>query len=104
MTAFGLAIDAMFADANIGTDATWYQAGAGAGVPVRIITRAPDVISEFGDSRLVSDSLTIDVRLSEIAVLADGDEFDIGGSRYAVRGEPRRDREQLVWTAELVAA
>jgi len=104
MSIASAAISAIFADPNMAADATWYAGGAGAGATVRVITRAPDMISGYGSARLVADTMMIDVRASEITALADGDEFDVAGTRYAVQGEPVRDREQLVWTAELVPA
>jgi DNA (cytosine-5)-methyltransferase 1 len=36
--------------------------------------------------------------------LASGDRIDIDGTSYTVQGEPVRDRERLIWTADLVPA
>lgn len=51
--AFASAIEARFADPNIGEDALWKAGGVGAGVAVRIIRKSPDRMAEFGDSRSV---------------------------------------------------
>ncbi|WP_415914779.1 head-tail joining protein [Rhodopseudomonas palustris] len=42
MFAFTSAIDALFADPNIGEDTLWKAGGVGAGVAVRIIRKSPD--------------------------------------------------------------
>jgi hypothetical protein len=46
--AFASAIDALFADPNLGEDALWK-----AGVTVRIIRKSPERMTEFGESRAV---------------------------------------------------
>lgn len=98
--AFGAAIDAMFRDRHMASDALYRAGGAGDGDPVRVIKRAPDRITNFSDGRYVSDSVLIDVRLSQVSALAPGDTFEISGVIYEVRGEPVRDSERLVWAAE----
>ena len=37
----------------------------------------------------------------EVAALGPGDTFQIGAEIYVVRGEPLRDAERLVWSAEV---
>ena len=82
------------------SDALYRAGGTGDGVSVRVIKRAPDRLTNFGDGRFVSDSVLIDVRLSQVSALAPGDTFQIGGALYEVRGEAVRDSERLVWAAE----
>ncbi|MCP3971430.1 MAG: hypothetical protein GY717_14145, partial [Rhodobacteraceae bacterium] len=45
-----------------------------------------------------------DIRVAEAPTLAPGDLIDLDGMSYTVQGEPVRDRERLIWTAELVPA
>jgi hypothetical protein len=100
MTAFASAIDTLFADPNLGLDAVYRAGGADPGVPVRVILRRPDRISEFGETRIVAGTLLIDVRVGEVAAPADGDTIELDGVVYVVQGEPIRDAERLVWTIE----
>jgi hypothetical protein len=100
MTVFTAAIDALFADPNLGLDAIYRVGGTDPGVPVRVIVRRPDRVGDFGETRIVAETLLIDVRVSDVAAPADGDIFDIGGEAFAVQGEPIRDAERLVWTIE----
>ena len=100
MTAFTAAIDALFADPNLGLDAVYRVGGADPGVPVRVILRRPDRISEFGETRIVAETVIIDVRISDVAAPADGDTIEADGMVYVVQGEPIRDVERLVWTIE----
>jgi hypothetical protein len=100
VSAFSAAIEALFADANLGIDAIWRPAGAGPGIPVRAIVRRPDRIGDFGETRIVAETVIIDVRVSQVPVPAEGDTFEIGGETFVIQGEPLRDSERLIWTVE----
>jgi hypothetical protein len=100
MTAFAAAIDALFADPNLALDAVYRPGGADPGVPVRIVVRRPDRVSEFGETRIVAETTAVDVRVSDIAALAEGDTIQADGTVYIIQGEPIRDAERLVWTIE----
>jgi len=103
MTAFAVAMDALFADVNLGLDATWYPAG-GAPVPVRVIRKAPNEVTAFGSAQILSDTTLIDVRISEMANPKPGDGISIGTENFTIQGEPKRDRDRLLWSLELVPA
>jgi hypothetical protein len=100
MSAFAAAVDALFADPNIGRDAV-YTPDGGAAVPVRIIARRADEVTGFGEARLWSETTRIDLRVAEVANPRPGDRIDIDGDAFLVQGEPVRDRERLVWTVDL---
>ena len=100
MTVFAAAIDVLFADLNLGIDAVYRAGGADPGMPVRVILRRPDRISEFGQTRIVAKTLLIDVRVSEVADPAEGDTVEVDGTVYVIQGEPTRDAELQVWTIE----
>ena len=104
MNAFEVATNLIFADPHMALDALWRAGGEGEGVPVRVIRRAPDRIATFGDGRFVTDSVLIDVRISEAPGLARGDTFEIAGQIYEVASEPVRDADRLTWAAEARAA
>jgi hypothetical protein len=104
MTVIAEALDALFTDANIGRDAIWRAGGSGAGVNVRVVFRAPDTTSSFGGGRFVAASRFIDVRISEVSALAPGDTFEIDSTIHVVQGEPTRDDDNLIWSAEVRAA
>jgi hypothetical protein len=98
--AFAVATDALFADPNIATDAIWRAGGAGIGTAVRVVTRRPDQVVGFGDSRAVLPTLLIDVRRSEVAEPASGDTVEIDGDLFEVIAAPIIDSVRLVWTCE----
>jgi hypothetical protein len=102
MSAFADALGVLFADPNLSTPALYAPMGVGPGVGIRVMRRSPDRMVDFGGARLVSDSLVLDVRVSDCAELAAGDRFEIAGEIFVVQGTPRRDRERLVWTVELL--
>lgn len=99
--AFASAIDALFADPNIGEDALWKAGGVGAGVAVRIIRKSPDRMAEFGDSRAVLPTVGIDIRRSQAAPITEGDQILIGSTDFRVIAEPMTDTLRLLLTVEL---
>ncbi len=101
MTIFAAAIDALFADPNLAIDTVYRVGGADAEVPVRAIVRQPDRIGEFGETRVVAETVMIDIRVSEVAAPAEGDTIQVNGTVYVIQGEPIRDAERLVWTIEV---
>ena len=102
MSAFADALGVLFADPNLSTPALYHQSGIGVERAVRVMRRNPDRLVEFGAARLVSDSVVLDVRVSDCPELAANDRFEIGGEIFTVQGAPQRDRERLVWTLELL--
>ena len=100
MTAFAGLVDRLFADPNLGRDAT-YEPADGEPVPVRVVARRADAVTEFGAARLWSETTRLDVRVAEVADPRPGDRIVIDGEAFVVQGEPVRDRERLVWTLEV---
>jgi hypothetical protein len=96
MNIFAAAIDALFADPNLARDAVYRAGGADPAVPVRAILRRPDRVGEFGETRIVAGVVMIDVRVSEVAVPAEGDTIQAEGTVYIIQGEPIGDAERLV--------
>ncbi len=103
MTAFVAAIDDLFADPNIARDAIWRAGGAGAGISVKVVTRRPDQVIGFGDSRAVLPTMLIDVRRSEVSAPATGDTVEIENEMFDVIATPTIDSLRLVWTCEAAA-
>ena len=102
MTPFDAALEVLFTDPNLSTPALYLQSGVGVGRNIRVMRRNPDQLVEFGSARLLSESVVLDLRVSDCPELAPGDRFEIGAEIFVVQGAPRRDRERLIWTAELV--
>lgn len=98
--AFAAAVDALFADPNLGADALWKPGGIG-GVPVRIVRKAPDQVEPFGDSRALLGSVVVDLRRAEAPTLAEGDVIEFRGTAFRVIAEPVGDSLGLIFTVEL---
>ena len=101
MGAFDNAANTIFADKNMASDASYRAGGSGVAVPIRAIIRAPDRFANFGDGRFLADTVLLDVKVSDVAVMAMGDTVQIGSVIYELRADPLRDPERLVWTAEV---
>ena len=100
MSAAATAIDVLFADANISRDGV-YTAEGGTPTLVRVITRRPDEVTSFGETRIWSETTRIDLRVADVANPRPGDRVEIDGDAFLIQGEPVRDRERLVWTVDL---
>ena len=100
MDVFAAATDVLFADPNIARDAIWRAGGVGSGTTVRVVTRRPDQVVGFGDSRAVLPTLLIDVRRSEVMNPASDDTVELDGETFEVIAAPTIDSLRLVWTCE----
>ena len=100
MTAFTAAIDALFADPNLGVNAIYRAGGSGEAITLRAIVRQPDRVSTYGETRIATETTLVDIRTSELATPAEGDTIEMDGMVYVIPGEPTRDAERLVWTLD----
>ncbi len=100
MTAFTAAAAALFRDPNIAVDALYRPGGIGVGVPVRVIRAAPDRLAQFGESRFVTDTVSLDIAVADAPDLVESDTVEINGTLYTIRGAPIRDADRLVWSVE----
>lgn len=103
MSAFDIAMRALFSDPNLGIDAVFIPQ-VGQNVTVRVITRAPDAFQNVGSSVIETPTLVLEVQVADCPVLMPGDQFVINDALYTVQGEPRRDEVQLSWQVDLYAA
>jgi len=101
MRAIEIAIDALFADPNIARDALYRDQATGGTRTVRIVTKRPDEVLDFGDSRVVTATTVAEVRVSEVPEPREGDTLEIGDAVFVIQGVPRRDAERLIWSLDL---
>ena len=104
MNAFASAIDRTFADTNMAVAALWFAGGTGPGVTVRVIRKSPDEITPFGAARILSDTTVLEARVADMPTPTPGDLIRIGAEDFLVQGEPKLDRERLIWTLNMRAA
>ena len=101
MNVFGAAMDRIFANPSMAVAAVWISATTSEERPIRVIRRAPDRITEFGAARFVSDTMMMDVRVSDLPEPRPGDLIVIGADSFTIQGEPLRDRDRLIWSLDL---
>ena len=101
MNAFATAINRIFADANMAVDALWFAGGTGSGVIVRVIRKSPDEITPFGAGHILSDTTLLEARIADLPTPAPGDLIRIGAEEFLLQGEPKLDRERLIWTLNM---
>ena len=98
MNAFATAMNVIFADRNMAVDAIWFAGGTGSGAAIRVIRKSPDEITPFGAGRILSETTLLDARVTDMATPAPGDLIRIGLEDFLLQGEPKLDRERLIWT------
>lgn len=101
MNAFAAAAAAIFADPNLSHPALFRPGGEGEGLAVRVVRRAADEVSEFGQARVVRPAMRIDILVRDVGLPLIGDTIEIAGETFQVAGAPQRDAERLVWTLSL---
>lgn len=104
MNAFSVAMTAIFADPNMATDAVYMPQGSVPHQTVRVILSRPDAMRDYGESRILVDTISIEVRQTDVGVPRDGDVYVINGRPYVQQGEAMEDALQLVWTIGLIPA
>jgi hypothetical protein len=101
MSVFEAALDRIFGNPSMAVAGLWISATTSEERPIRVIRRAPDRITEFGAARFVSETLMVDVRVSDLPDPRPGDLIVIGTDSFTIQGEPTRDRERLIWSLDL---
>jgi len=101
MNVFAAAVDRIYANPSMAVAALWISATSSEERPIRVVRRAPDRITEFGAGRFVSDTMMVDVRVSDLPYPRSGDLIVIGTDSFTIQGEPVRDRERLIWSLDL---
>ena len=101
MNVFATAMDRIYANPSMAAAAVWISATKSEERPIRVIRRTPDRITEFGAGRFVSDTMMVDVRVSDMLDPRTGDLIVIGAESFTIQGEPVRDRERLIWSLDL---
>ncbi len=82
---------------HLGTPGT-YRRADGAEVATHFITKTPDVVASFGDTRLVMATQRFDLLARDVPEPQEGERFIIDGQVWQVVGEPLADRDRLIWT------
>ena len=98
MNTFATAMNHIFGNADMAVDALWFAAGLGPGAAIRVIRKSPDEITQFGAARILSETTVLDARVADLPTPAAGDLIRIGLEDFLVQGEPKLDRERLIWT------
>ena len=101
MNAFATAMNVIFTDPNMAVDAIWFAGGTGPGVTVRVIRKSPDEITPLGAGHILSDTTLLEARIADLPTPAPGDLIRIGAEEFLLQGEPKLDRERLIWTLNM---
>lgn len=97
MSAFSVGIASLFADPNMAEDATYTPAATGVPATVRVIHTAPDEDTPWGEARLHSATVQLEIPISAVAQPVAEDVITWRGEARKVQGAPERDVERLTW-------
>ena len=101
MDVFATAMDRIYTNPSMAVAALWISATTSEETPIRVMRRAAERITEFGAARFVSDTMMVDVRVSDLPDPRPGDLIVIGADSFTIQGEPVRDRERLIFALDL---
>ncbi|QYX56837.1 hypothetical protein K1T73_17695 [Roseovarius sp. SCSIO 43702] len=101
MNVFSAATDRIFANPSMAVAALWISGTTSQESSIRVIRRAPDRITAFGAARLMSDTMVLDVRVSDLPDPRPDDLIVIDTDSFTIQGEPLRDSDRLIWTLDL---
>jgi len=100
MTAFAAAMAALHRDPNLSVQVLWGPGGDAPDRPLRAVTRAPDDLASFGQTRAVVATLRLDVIAADVPGMARGDRLTVAGRGYTIASAPQRDRDGILLTIE----
>ncbi|QQR68392.1 MAG: hypothetical protein IPI58_05920 [Alphaproteobacteria bacterium] len=92
------ALGDLFADPHLATTIAWHPIGGGAALNLRAVLRNPDLVTGFGEGRVATTSMVVEIRATDIAAPRPGDRLEIDGAIYVVQSEPLADAARLIWT------
>lgn len=94
-----MAVDTVFD--TFGIDAILSPKSGAPDVAIRVVTKAAHDVMDFGDTRILTDTMIMEVRRSEASPVT-GDIIALAGQDYQVQGPPQiQDTDLLVWTLDM---
>jgi hypothetical protein len=92
---FALGVKRLFA--SLGSPAQ-YSTVTGETIELKVISKAPDSVQEFGQSHLAVTSNRFDLQAADITRPQEGDRLTWRGVIYVIQGDGLVDRDRLIWT------
>ena len=96
MSAFAAAMDALAADPNIGTEATYRAGGTGAPVLLRAVRSAPDRLGDAFGTSVIQASDVLTVAIAVLPSVGADDTFTLGPDTLTVQ-HAERDAAGIAW-------
>lgn len=97
-------IAALFTDPILSKAAVYLPKGSAEAIDVRVMTKQPDIITDFGEGQIHAATTLFEVQRKEIAQPKTGDRLTVDGITYIVQSEPMGDRERLIWRLDVIPA
>ncbi len=97
-------IAALFTDPILSKAAVYLPKGSAEAIDIRVMTKQPDIITDFGEGQIHAATTLFEVQRKEIAQPQTGDRLTVDGITYIVQSEPVGDRERLIWRLDVIPA
>lgn len=94
-------ISPLFVDPVL-SKAAFYQPKSGTGFDIRVVTKQPDTLTNYGDAQIHSATNLFDVQARDVPSPQVGDKLSVAGITYQVQSEPKADSERIIWTLDVV--
>lgn len=96
MSAFAAAMDALVADANLGTEAIYRQGGSGTPVSLRVLRSSPDRVADAFGTGILTATDILSVAMAALPAVAASDTFTLGPDTLTVQ-HAERDAAGIAW-------
>ena len=93
--------DDFFANGDLIETALYFEGGSGVGQKVPIYLNEKDMVSDVLNYSAISTGRELEVRVSDIAIIREGDAFEFKGKLYSVKSSPMKDADGRNWLVEL---
>ena len=101
MSAFDLALRALYTDPNLSTDGLWRPQSSNEAYPVRLIRTSPQAEFDIGGTRIVTDSIGFELPYGFAPTLDEGDQIETAGMIYIVQAPPTRIMDGKIWRLDV---
>jgi len=96
VNAFAAAMNALAADPNIGTDASYRAGGTGPPVSLRVVRSAPDRLGDAFGTSVIQASDVLTVAIAALPTVEADDTFTVGAETLTVQ-HAERDAPGIAW-------
>ena len=101
MTAFDMAVQALFGDPNIAEAALWRVGGVGPGRAISVIRTQPQPEFDIGGVKISNEGALFDVPAGMAPTIDENDTIETAGIVYVIQAPPVRTMDGRIWRLDV---